>query len=242
MQMRATYQTLLSAHDSRQIFSALRPSLVVSGDDHHPCAHLHTLPPCPGSGRAAPFATTEAGSSEGGGRGGGAGALFGELGVWEHTLATVSFLQGNVRPGMGVIEWDPHAPLHGCPPHPPPSAQRGEKARRGETGGGCGAGTVDIALRQCWLPRNLALLAWHSMVAALAAVALVVLQVRDFAAERALALSRGSTKGGGGRALRGAGGALCLSLLFQICAVALAAVGGLLLWSALASFGGGVLW
>lgn len=74
------------------------------------------------------------------------------------------------------------------------------------------------------------------------AVALVVLQVRDFAAERALALSRGSTKGGGGRALRGAGGALCLSLLFQICAVALAAVGGLLLWSALASFGGGVLW
>ena len=72
----------------------------------------------------------------------------------------------------------------------------------------------------------------------------MVLQVRAFAAERALALDRGSSKeGGGGHALRWAGaGALCRSLLLQICAVAIAAVGGLLLWSALASFGGGVLW
>ena len=65
---------MLSFEDSQQLLAALRPALVVSGDDHHPCAHRHELPACP--------------AGAGGWRAAGPAAS-----AWEHTLATVSFLQ-----------------------------------------------------------------------------------------------------------------------------------------------------
>jgi hypothetical protein len=77
----------------------------------------------------------------------------------------VQRVQGNSRPGIGVIEWDAGAAPAGCaapraPDAPgPPSGQ----------GGGCGGGALAASLRQCWLPRNFTLLALHSAIAAVAA-------------------------------------------------------------------------
>jgi hypothetical protein len=90
------------------------PRQVLSGDDHHHCEHLHPLPEAEGAG----------------GRGHG--------GVAEHTLATVSMLQGNAWPALGP---PPRADAaRAGPTSPPPRWQSSPAPRWSGSRGAGGAG------------------------------------------------------------------------------------------------------
>ncbi|RKP14302.1 Metallo-dependent phosphatase-like protein, partial [Piptocephalis cylindrospora] len=75
------YQDLVSSNISQHILSTVRPTLILSGDDHDQCEVHHPIPKLP-SGDTAPSAQEEA---------------------LEYTVGTFSFMQGNLVPSAGLL-------------------------------------------------------------------------------------------------------------------------------------------
>jgi len=104
------YQNMLDATTSNEVLDLVRPKLVVSGDDHDVCKHIHkdayNRNEAPGTGY------------------GGFGASFsgtpGSMDVDELTVSTFSWLQGVWWPGYALLTLKPdgdvavlHCPLPG---------------------------------------------------------------------------------------------------------------------------------
>ncbi|KAJ3322939.1 hypothetical protein HDV06_002598 [Boothiomyces sp. JEL0866] len=95
---------LIQYHLTNEILGILKPSLVISGDDHDDCQYTHDR---------------------------------GSFKVFEHSLATFSWLQGNIYPGFGVMSLRPN--------FAPPSAP----------------GSPSFQLKACPLPPQLHIYMWY---------------------------------------------------------------------------------
>lgn len=98
--LRYTFQTTVEEELSATILEAVRPDLVLSGDDHDQCLVEHPAPWRNGisSGEKPRKSWWNAGD-----------------GVAERTVGTVSMLQGNIFPSIALRN-------HACPVHPLPPA------------------------------------------------------------------------------------------------------------------------